>query len=175
MGATEKDDADLQRILMRYAEWYAARYVPSAERLHHRVTRRAARAKDEGNPSENALRIVDAVCRDVAERGFVADDLLAGGVTRSMLRRGKSRRQIQNALLKKGIGTPDIDAALQTVERDDERDAALLYAKRRRLGAHRPTPPDRAQFAKDLQKMVRNGFPFDTARDVLTKTEEEAH
>jgi regulatory protein len=80
-------------------------------------------------------------------------------------RRGGSARAIQAKLSAKGVDRTAIAAALEGEDGDEEQ-AALAFARRRRLGPFRPG--ERAPYRdKDLAAMARAGFRFDVARGVI--------
>ena len=78
----------------------------------------------------------------------------------------------------KGISRGAIDKALNQNAADDEGEdvelkAALILARRRKLGCFRMKPADAEQHRKDLATLARAGFSLDIARRAL-RGEEEA-
>ncbi|WP_342149191.1 RecX family transcriptional regulator [Methylorubrum sp. SB2] len=138
--------------------------------LARRVDRRC-RSRDEASDAHAGL-IAETVAR--AQRaGLIDDARFAAARLATLRRRGASTRQARAKLSEKGIDADTIASAM-TDEREDageeadtERQAALAYARRRRLGPHRPPGARAANRERDLAAMARAGFPYALARAVL--------
>lgn len=169
--------------LKRQAVYYLERYNASQSSLAQVLMRKVRRAAKEhpDTDMDQAREWVGQVVAECARIGLVNDENFALTRARSLLRGGKSLRAISMALRQKGIGDDLIDQAFERLRdeaatpglsagedepADLDRQAALAYARKRRLGIYRQPPdPDRAQ--KDLAAMARRGFGLILARSVL--------
>ena len=119
--------------------------------------------------------LVAAVVADVAALGLLDDRAFADGRTASLRRKGGSRRKIALGLRAKGVDAETAAAALAAAD-IDEAEAALRLARRRRLGPWRvePRSDDRAGRDRDIGVLVRQGFAYSLARQVIGMGLEEA-
>ena len=103
------------------------------------------------------------------------DRAFADGRTASLRRKGGSRRKIALGLRAKGVDAETAAAALAATD-IDEAEAALRLARRRRLGPWRvePRSDDRAGRDRDSGVLVRQGFAYSLARQVIGMGLEEA-
>lgn len=115
--------------------------------------------------------LADAALRFGHDNRALDDRAYAEISTRSAMRGGKSRRAIAQRLSRKGI---DRDMALEAVKSTDDVFAALVYARRRRLGPFRREDKDESQLAKEMAALARQGFGYETGRKVLALPIEEA-
>ena len=118
-----------------------------------------------------ALR--DVVSRLVAA-GAVNDAAYAEARARSLVRAGRSRRAVTAHLLAKGV---DPDMAHTVLPADDESEiaAALVLARRRRIGPFRlGDTPDAAGRRRELAVLARAGFPQPLARAALAMDTDHA-
>ena len=156
--------------LERAALAYLERFASSAENLSRVLMRRVERAARAGiSDREEGRALVAALVERYRARGLLDDRVYAEGRAKSLLRQGRPRMAIARRLAAKGVGTEDIEAALDSIAEDTpEPDlaAAIAFARRRRLGPFRTG--DRAAFRdKDLAALGRAGFSYEIARRVL--------
>ncbi len=159
------------KSLENVALYYLERFASSRENLRRVLERRLRKARAV-HPDEDYAALDEAI-GDMLDRfersGLLDDRVYAEHLAESLLRRGESRRRIQQRLRQKGVGADDIGHALarlndQTAQPDLV--AACRLLRRRRLGPYRQR--DRAErFEKDLAALARAGFSLDTAREVL--------
>ncbi len=160
----------LERVALHYLDRYGASSEMLRRVLARRVDRRC-RSRDEA-PDAHAGLIAETVAR--AQRAGLIDDVrFAAARLATLRRRGASTRQARAKLSEKGIDADTISAVM-TDEREDvgeeadtERQAAAAYARRRRLGPHRPPGAREANRERDLAAMARAGFPYGLARAVI--------
>ena len=165
--------------LERAALHYLERYSASAEMLRRTLSRRVekrARARAE-EPAAFAEMVEATVARAISA-GLVDDARFARARLATLRRRGTSARGASAKLAAKGVPRAEIAAAMEAerAEADDdpaavEAEAALAYAKRRRLGRFRPPETRAAHRERDLAAMARAGFPYGLARRVLDEDE----
>ncbi len=121
---------------------------------------------------------VDALIEKFINVGLLDDGIYTRSKVNSLRRRGKSTRTIQAYLKSKGLDSSLIDQTLKDfdIEHYDtpaeaELEAALIFARKKRLGPFRRDKENDPQ--KELGRMARAGFSYDTSRCVLsTKTED---
>lgn len=159
--------------LTRAAVHYLERYSSSKNNLRHVLERRVLKAcryhdLDPGDFSE----MIDAVVEKCLNAGLVNDQSYAETKTASLRRRGSSRRKIEAHLAAKGVDRGTIEAVLDDDQGSDT-EAAITYARRRRLGPFRKTADRQKRRDKDLAAMCRAGFSFDIARQIIDASEDD--
>ena len=147
---------------------YVARFATSAGRLaaycRRKLRERGYAGQEDGAPAPDVAALVE---RFVA-RGFVDDAGFARAKTDGLLRRGYGARRVGEVL--RGGGITDALRAEVAPGEADRREAAVAYARRRRLGpfAREALPAgDRAAREKQLAALLRAGHDSLHARHVL--------
>lgn len=103
-----------------------------ALRLLNHSARSAAQLREGMVSREVDPEIADQIVERYREVGLLDDASLAAAIVRTRHHeRGKSRRAILQELRRKGFEPDDIEAALDQVTDDDERDAARALAIKR--------------------------------------------
>lgn len=165
------------RRLENVALHYLERYASSAENLRRVLMRRVERAaRAEVSDRAEGAGMVDALVARFVASGILDDAAYARGRAQSLFRAGKSARAIARTLRAKGVAAPDIDAALAALQQDHaamDLDAALRYARRRRLGPWRRKDRDEHR-RRDLAALGRQGFDYRTAAAVIDAEDEDA-
>ncbi len=150
---------------------YLDRYASSAANLRRVLERKVLKAclNLELDPAEFSATI-DQVVDKCVRSGLVNDRSYAETKIASMRRRGGSRRKIEAQLSAKGV---DRDTLQSVLEDDDqvEMDAAMVFARRRRLGPFRAKSERATRRDKDLAAMCRAGFSFEIARKIIDTSE----
>jgi regulatory protein len=141
---------------------YVARFATSRSKLS-RYLRRKLMERGWAGSGEAP---VDAIVEQAAAAGFVDDPSYALAKARSLGARGYGERRVAMALREAGIGEEDAGAARDHA-RETATEAALRYARRRRLGPFAEGTADPRDSAKALAAMMRAGHPFDIARRIL--------
>jgi len=161
--------AYLQRAALAYLE----RYASSAENLRRVLKRKVdRRCRLRGEDPAEFGEMIDEVVAKSLRTGLIDDTRYAEARVATLRRRGGSARAIQAKLSAKGVDRATIAAALESDDEDDEEKAARAFARRRRLGPFRPG--ERGPYRdKDLAAMMRAGFRFDVARDVIDREPDE--
>ena len=157
---------------------YLNRFVASVRRLEQVMQRKIkASASAHGDDPAPLMAALPAIIASLAEQGILNDRQLAEAKTRSMIRRGGSRTKIRANLASKGIDAETTGLALDRMKLefdDPDLEAAVAYARRRRLGRFRTDPDSRAaQLQKDIAAMARAGFAPSLARRALLKPVED--
>ena len=168
------DAASLRRWALRYLDRYAA----SASHLRRLMDRKiAASARAHGTEPEAAQAQADALLTELIAAGILNDRAHAEQQAGALRRRGLSRKAVIARLAAKGLDGDDIQSALDEIDapsEDPDLEAAVRYARRRRLGAYRRPEerPDRRD--RDLAALARQGFDRELARAVIDSDDPEA-
>ncbi len=158
-----------RRITPEYLEkaalYYLGRYAASTNSLRQVLHRRLR--KSGVHKEKEFLKMVEDTIAKIAGNGFLDDQNFAWHRIKNMNQSGKSLRSIRAKLKQKGIANDDADAALDKIMAEDpdlEYQAALRFAKRKKLGPFAKTPLDAK---KQLQKFAAAGFSFALAKQIL--------
>lgn len=167
--------ANLRQALLDYLDRFAA----SVSRLEQIMRRKIkASASAHGDDPEPLLAALPGIIAGLAKQGLINDRELAEAKTRAMIRRGGSRTKIRANLAAKGIDAETTQLALERMKlefEDPDLEAAMAYARRRRLGRFRPDADSRAAHRqKDLATMARAGFAPSLARRALSEPVDES-
>ena len=157
--------------LERAARAHLERYAASAEHLRRLLLARVARsARAHGTDSEAGTAAVEAIVARYLQAGVLDDAAYAAGQVRRLHRAGASARAMRWQLTAKGVAPELVADALQALEAEaaePELEAALNYARRRRLGPYRPAAERASRRDKDLAALDRRGFDLEVARRVI--------
>jgi regulatory protein len=155
-------DADsLERLALRYVERYATTRSKLARYLDRKLRQRGWSGADDLPTA--------AIVEKMARLGFVDDRQFASMRAAALTRRGYGNRRIDADLRAAGISNDDI---ADTVEEDADaiRDAALLFARKKRIGPFFQGEADEAARRRAFAAMVRAGHPVDIIREILTSS-----
>jgi regulatory protein len=173
--AMSKTHAALQARLREAALAYLDRYESSVQSVRRTLRRRIERwAMKDGTPAEEgSIAAIEAVIEDLKRTGLIDDARYAGVKARSLFNSGRSGRAIGAYLAARGVEPAVIGDALESRTDDAENyqepdlDAARRYARKKRLGPHRP-PEQRAEKRdRDMAALGRAGFSWSIARSVV--------
>jgi regulatory protein len=161
--------------LRRRALYYLERFAASRARLGLVLRRRALRdATALELPTAPVAEAIEALLDDLERLGLLDDAAFAVGRARSLAAKGRPPRRIARELAAAGVEPLLIEAALHRLadERGDtqaalELDAAVAFARRRRLGPFGPTDAAAKPRDKALAAFARAGFTLEVARRVL--------
>jgi len=112
--------------------------------------------------------------------GLLDDKAFAQTKARSLHRRGMSGRLTRQRLQVAGVGADDVEQAMAALDDElgtdpakRELQAALAFARRRRLGPFRVKDREENK-ARDLASMARAGFAYTLARKVIEAADPDA-
>ena len=179
----QAQDADaLRDAALNYLARYAATEAGLLRMLERRIDR-WARLAQTADADRDAIAAQVAAARQAA-RGVVARLAAAGAINdaafaesrvRSLVRAGRSRRAIGAHLAAKGVGAETQHGILGEDDASTELGAALVLARRRRIGPFRlGEPPDAAGRRRELAVFARAGFPQSVAARALDTDPSEA-
>ncbi|MFM9828984.1 MAG: regulatory protein RecX [Sphingomonas sp.] len=151
------DVAALERLAIRYVERFA---TTRAKLVDYLVRKIRARGWD-GAPADP---------REIAERmaslGYI-DDLGFGAARAAALaRRGLGRHRVAGALRQAGLSTEDAEALAPAIE-ERALDAAIAFARRRRIGPFAQEICGGEQRNKQLSAMLRAGHEMGISRAIV--------
>ena len=150
---------------------YVARFAASAAKLESYLKRKLRERGWAGEAEPDVNELVGRFVR----AGYIDDAAYARAKAGTMRRRGLGERRVDQALNAAGIAA-DLREDVRSGE-GEQRRAALLFAKRRRLGPF-GTPEyaalDRPACEKQLAAMLRAGHRLDHARAVIQARDSSA-
>lgn len=109
---------------------------------------------------------VEALVSRFAASGLVDDAAYALSKSRSLAERGYGAGRLRHSLLAAGVEEADSLGARELAD-EQAAEAALRFARRRRIGPFAAAPPDRKGREKALAAMVRAGHSFELARALV--------
>ena len=155
--------------LRNIALYYLERFETSEDNLRAVLRRRIdkyAFFDKEYNP-EQAYLWADEIVKECANNNFVNDERFSEFKINAYLRAGKPKKYIEQKLKQKGINEKTINTFFEENEYS-EFDTALIFAQKKKIGPYRQTEEKRLEYKqKDLGTLVRAGFNFDVAKEVL--------
>ncbi len=164
----------LEFLALRYITRYASTRGMLARVLQRHIDKAAY--ADANLVKSEAERWKENILNRYEEKNWINDGDLAKRFIEHAQHAGLSSQKMQQKLLHKGVSKHLIkEKILETLEDQsvDEMDlkSAQVFAKKKKLGIYR-TSKD-ADPKKELAKMCRAGFSFETARKALNVTIEE--
>ncbi|MBR1605469.1 MAG: regulatory protein RecX [Alphaproteobacteria bacterium] len=155
--------------LKNIALYYLKRFDSSVENLRQ-VLRRRVNDYAYHNPEwkkEEAYTWIEDLLADFLRYGYLDDARYAENKIKNYIISGKSARYIAGKLKQKGISPVAVEDVL--IEQNyDPFATALHYAQKKKIGPFRAAE-DRENFRqKDLGGLVRAGFDYDIALQVLS-------
>ncbi|GAO39180.1 regulatory protein RecX [Sphingomonas changbaiensis NBRC 104936] len=152
------DPAGLERIALRYVERYATTRAKLAGYLGRKL-------RERGWSGEGTAE-VDALVSRFAELGYVDDAAFASARAAGLTRRGYGLRRVSATLKAAGIDADDA-APAEAATREQAWEAALVFARRRKIGPFAPAVPDRAAREKAFAALLRAGHDVAVARRIV--------
>ena len=141
---------------------YVARFATSRAKLGQYLRRKL---NERGWAGEREAPLA-AIVEKLAEAGYIDDPAYALAKARTLGSRGYGERRVAVELRAAGIEEDD-GAAARDLARDGASEAALKFARRKRIGPFATSPPDRRDSDRALAAMMRAGHPFELAKHVL--------
>ena len=178
-----------QRYLHNAGLHYLQRFTASSGHFRFIMMRKIHKScKHHTDQSLEACeKMLDAVIADFEELGYLNDAAYCKGMVASLRRRGASRKAITMKLKQKRLTAEDIEAALTLIDseipdEDPDLRAAILYAKKKRLGPFARGNKIAAMTEEEKTKaknralgsLARAGYSFHIAQTVLDMSPDEA-
>jgi regulatory protein len=152
------DAAALERLALRYVE----RFATTRARLVAYLLRKIRERGWDGDAADPA-----ALAEKFAELGYIDDRAFGEARATAMARRGLGKRRVTGVFRQDGIGAEDADALAPGIAARTL-DAALTFARKRRIGPFADVAPDRPQREKQIAAMIRGGHDFTLARRIAS-------
>jgi regulatory protein len=176
------DEAAVREMALTYLARYAATEAGLLRALKRRIDRWARLAQTQDTDPDTiaaqaavAMQAARGVVARLAAAGAVNDAAFAESRARSLARAGRSRRAIGAHLAAKGVSAETQRLLVSPDDIDSELAAALVLARRRRIGPFRAgDPPDAAGRRRELAILARAGFPQSVAARALDTAAPEA-
>ncbi len=160
-----------EAYLERAATHYLARFASSVDNFKDVLWRKVdRRGLADGVDRATAQQWINGIADRFVALGLLDDEAFARARAGSLLRRGKPRRAIRSALLAKGVTAEvaaDAVASLSDHAADPDLDAAVAFARRKRLGPYGASGAGDDHRRKELAAFARAGFSYQLARRVL--------
>jgi regulatory protein len=158
----ERPPLDEER-LRELALAYVGRFATSRAKLATYLNRKLRERGWSGDGPPDLERIVERL----AELGYVDDAAYAIAKSRSLTARGYGGRRVRQSLLAAGIGDDDAQPAHDHAQ-EEAVEAALRFAKRRRIGPFGSGSVDRADRERALAAMIRAGHSLPLAKAIVS-------
>ena len=149
----------LEELALRYV----SRFATSRAKLTSYLARKVRERGWEGEREPD----VEALAWRFCELGYVDDAAYALMKSQSLSSRGYGRRRLDQKLRADGISEDDSASAFEHADAQAV-DAALRYARRRRIGPFATAESDPGQREKAIAAMVRAGHSFTLARTIAS-------
>ncbi|QNN66238.1 RecX family transcriptional regulator [Sphingomonas rhizophila] len=143
--------ASLDELALSYVGKFATSRAKLAAYLSRKLRERGWDGPSPADPR--------AVADRMGALGYVDDQAFASARARSMLGRGYGERRVDLALHAAGIAGQDQDLARREVEKGAV-DAAIRFARRRRIGPFAHDVPDPKTRERQIAAMLRAGHPM---------------
>jgi regulatory protein len=151
--------------------FYLSQREASSEKVRTMLKRRLYRMKQRGEEvPPGAEQWIENVIQKVQDLSYLNDNRYAENQIRQMIAQGKSERHMVSKLATAGISADTVRQLLQDAD-SDELERAKRFAQKKKLGIYRTEKSEELD-RKDLAKMARAGFSYETARQVLQSKEE---
>jgi regulatory protein len=156
------DEKRLEELALRYVE----RFATTRAKLRSYLARKVRERGWDGAKEPPFERLAGRF----AELGYVDDAAYALAKSQSLTGRGYGKRRVVETLRVAGVDEADDEAARDHAD-DEAVDAALHFARRRRIGPFATSAPrDPKEREKALGAMIRAGHSFALAREIVALT-----
>jgi regulatory protein len=153
------DPKMLEALALRYVERFATTEGKLVDYLTRKLRERGWAGDGGADPRGLAARMV--------ELGYIDDRAYAEAKAASLARRGMGARRVAQALHAARVGAEDHEAIAPQVA-EAARDAALAFARRRRIGPFGDGEVDRTVREKQFAAMMRAGHAANLSRRIVS-------
>jgi regulatory protein len=130
-----------------------------------RKMKRSLKAHPEQDLAPFEAFLKEKLVPEFERNGFLNDALYAKALTGSLQRKGIPKRVIEMRMSLKGV-----DADAEQLGEQTDYQAAIRFAKRKRLGAFATTPREPQ---KDLGALARAGFSYEIAMRIIKSSRDD--
>jgi regulatory protein len=165
----------LHAVAVAYLGRHGATRATLARMLNRHIDRWArTHGGDVAAPVAMAKRAVREVVDRLAAAGAVDDARFAALRSRRLIRGGHSRRATAAHLAARGVPAEVVAAALPSPDDMSELEAAVAYARKRRIGPFRDDIAAAEAHPRELGALARAGFGREVAQRALAMPREDA-
>ncbi len=165
--------ARLKEAALRHIERYPTTALGLTRVLDRRIDRWVRAAEAEKELGQACKAMAREVVASLVQVGVVNDAAFAEARARRLTRAGRSSRAVGAHLAARGVAGALTQAALPD-DPDRELAAALVYARKRRLGPFRRDDADAERRRREMGAMARAGFAQSTVACAMDMDPEEA-
>ena len=157
------------QLIQSMATRYLNRYAPTISHFRSVLQRKVRRITSQPEELQAAFQLIEHEVQRRIDTQALDDQHITEGWIRRFHQRGLSPLVIRQKLRQKGISDTMIEKNLHTFFAEHSRfQAALNYAKRRRLGPFQTDIERREQRRKkDIAAMMRAGHPYDICKTII--------
>jgi regulatory protein len=155
-AAPPLDIKSLERLALRYVERFATTRARLTDYLARKIKERGWEG-DRVDPAE--------IAEKMAGLGYVDDRSYADMKAAAMARRGLGARRVAGMLRQAGVAGDDAEAVAPAIA-DRAVEAAITFARRRRIGPFADEMADRPTREKHIAAMLRGGHSPTLARRI---------
>ncbi len=156
---TPLNEASLNDLALSYVSRYATSRAKLLAYLRRKLGERGW--SGEGSPDP------EAVAGRMVELRYIDDSAYAAMKAESLVRRGYGKRRLSGIYFRDGIAESDREDA-NSVADEGRWDAAVAFARRKRVGAFAAAPLDPDQQRRALAAFLRAGHDMALARMLIT-------
>lgn len=152
------DSAKLGELALAYVSRFATTRAKLASYMRRKIAERGW--------AEEGPAAIDPIVERLAGLGYVDDAAFAMGKSRALTGRGFGERRVRQALHAAGVSEEQSSQAREFAS-SEAVEAALRFARRRRLGPFGNGNGDRAGRERSIAAMIRAGHPFGLSRAIM--------
>ena len=141
---------------------YVGRFATTRAKLVSYLKRKLGERGWEGERPADPGAVANRLC----DLGYVDDAAYALSKSRALTGRGYGARRVEQSLRSAGVGETDCGPARDLAEAEAV-EAALRFARRRRLGPFGAPGRDRSDRERALAAMIRAGHSFALSKAIL--------
>ncbi|WP_169569142.1 regulatory protein RecX [Sneathiella limimaris] len=158
-------------LIREQALSYLDRFGTTTHKLkRHLLTKNRRAISYHDQDPEMVETLIEEEVNKLEQAGVLDDQLYADSKARSMARQGKSIRQINGKLFSLGLSDDQKNHAVQELEEKEgysDRIGAAKYIRKKRFGPYRRHKNKEDQRNKELMSLMRNGFNYQLAEELI--------
>ena len=162
--------------MRNFAFAYVEKYAPSKQQLKTYLLKKYLKTSVPNVKKQDVTNLIDIVLADLEKSKFINDKFYSESKAKSMIQRGSSINKIRSYLFAKGINNEFIKETVEKIhDENSDQDffSAIKLCKKKRIGPARTVDNRPLFYKKDISLLARNGFDFETSKNVMDIEEEE--
>ena len=152
-------------LLKKFSLNYLSKYDSSKSNLERVLRNKIRRMNLKKREKFILYNLITSIINELESKKIINDKAYADSKIHNLSLQGKSKFFVKSYLIQKGIEKDLINETLDNYELKNpnwETKSAKIFAKKKRLGTNNPNFLD-----KDLAKMARAGFDYNTSKKIL--------